>query len=227
MHPAEIGLVIFDCDGVLVDSERLSAEVLTGLMRETGIEITPQMFRDDFLGRSFAAAAARCESRTGLRLPPDFQQRYRSLLLSRMQDELKPMPGVERVLAAISAPYCLATSSSPERLATSLQATRLSTYFQGRCFTASEVSNGKPAPDLFLHAARRMNCEAKACLVIEDSEMGVRAARNAGMSVWHFVGGGHVEDGYELPPDLQVDAVVADMASLQLAMAERGLCRIG
>lgn len=217
--------MIFDCDGVLVDSEALSASVLMGMMAEIGLPITAEIFRADFLGRSFASAVVRAEGRFGCRLPEDFQFRYRDRLLARMRGQLLPMPGVFTVLEAMSAPYWLATSSSPQRLAISLSVTGLAPYFEGRGCTATEVENGKPAPDLFLLAARRMGVDPAACLVLEDSEMGVRAARAAGMKVWHFAGGSHVRDGYTLPADLRSDAVIADMHALHLALNAMGLCR--
>ena len=217
-------LVIFDCDGVLVDSEMLSARVLMGLMAEANLPITPAIFRSDFLGRSFAAAAGRAEERFQHKLPDDFQFEYRRQLLTCMETELKPMPGIHDVLSALSAPYCLATGSSPERLALSLRVTHLAPFFAGRAFTASEVQNGKPAPDLCFHAAIRMSCQPARCLVIEDSEMGVRAAQSAGMQVWHFTGGAHIKAGYRLPSGLAANRVVADMRELKSALAENGLC---
>jgi HAD superfamily hydrolase (TIGR01509 family) len=221
--PAE--LVIFDCDGVLVDSEMLSAGVLMGLMADIGLPITAEIFRSDFLGRSFASAAARAEQRFQRKLPDDFQMQYRRRLLAKMEVALHPMAGVEEVLAAMTAPFCLATSSSPERLALSLRVTGLTPYFAGRMYTASEVERGKPAPDLCLHAARRMGIDPARALVIEDSEMGVRAAAAANMQVWHFAGGAHVRAGYHLPPEVVADRVVADMADLRGALADLGLCR--
>lgn len=225
MQSPAYDLVIFDCDGVLVDSERLSAETLTVLMAEVGFTMTPAIFREDFLGRSFAAAILRCEGRTGRRLPDDFPRQYRTRLLARMRKDLKPMPGVVAVLEKMSVPFCLATSSSAERLATSLQVTGLARYFEGRCFTASQVANGKPAPDLFLLAAERMGHMASRCLVIEDSEMGVRAARNAGMAVWQFLGGGHMQGGYQLPAGIEVDSIIVDMADAKAKLAALGLCQ--
>lgn len=211
-------LIIFDCDGVLVDSEMLSASVLMGMMAEVGLPITPEIFRRDFLGRSFASAAKRTEERFGRPMPDDFQLQYRERLLARMSEELQPMGGVRALLDKLRNPYCLATSSSPPRLELSLRVTGLAPYFQGRAFTASEVKNGKPAPDLCLYAAAKMGVAPEACLVIEDSEMGVRAARAAGMKVWHFTGGAHVKQGYRLPGDLLPDRVVADMAELSRAL---------
>lgn len=220
-------LVIFDCDGVLVDSEMLSAGVLMALMSEHGLPITPEIFRVDFLGRSFASAAAQAERRFGRPLPDGFQQTYRQRLMRRMRADLKPMAGVMELLPKISCRYCLATSSSPERLAVTLGVTGLAPYFAGLSFTAAEVARGKPAPDLFLHAARLMGAEARRSLVIEDSEMGVRSGHAAGMEVWHFAGGSHVQAGYRLPDDVVPHRVVAGMADLGAALAERGLCRGG
>ena len=136
-------LVIFDCDGVLVDSEMLSAGVLMGMMAEIGLPITPEVFRADFLGRSFASAKAKTEARFGRAMPQDFQLRYRSRLLQRMKGNLRAIPDVAKVLEAMSLPFCLATSSSPERLAVSLAETGLAHWFEGRRFTASEVQKGK------------------------------------------------------------------------------------
>jgi HAD superfamily hydrolase (TIGR01509 family) len=217
-------LVIFDCDGVLVDSEMLSAGVLMGLMREIGLPITAEVFRSDFLGRSFAAAAARASERFARPLPEGFQMQYRERLLAHMAGNLKPMAGVDRVLAGMKVPFCLATSSSPARLALSLRITGLAPVFDGRCFTASQVAEGKPAPDLCLFAAERMGADPASCLVIEDSEMGIRAAQAAGMTVWHFAGGAHIHAGYRLPADVVPDRVVASMSELALGFRDLGLC---
>jgi HAD superfamily hydrolase (TIGR01509 family) len=216
-------LIIFDCDGVLVDSEMLSAAVLMGMMQESGLPITWDMFCADFLGRSFASAAARTEKRFGTSLPEDFQKRYRSRLLQHMRGRLQAMPGVQAVLINLRTPYCLATSSSPERLAVTLEETALEPWFQGKKFTASEVQNGKPAPDLFLHAALQMGVPPEHCLVIEDSEMGMRGAIAAGMEVWHFAGGAHINAGVALPPDLQECRALDSMTALHQAFVEIGV----
>ena len=222
--PRTYDLVIFDCDGVLVDSEMLSARVLMGMMAEVGLPITPEIFRSDFLGRSFAAAAARAEERFQAKLPDGFQLKYRQQLLACMQAELKPMAGIRDLLATMTVPFCLATSSSPQRLALSLQIAGLSDFFTGRAYTASEVEHGKPAPDLCFYAATRMQADVSRCLVIEDSEMGVRAALAANMQVWHFAGGAHIKAGYRLPDGVAASRVITDMAELQLAFRENALC---
>jgi HAD superfamily hydrolase (TIGR01509 family) len=225
LHDGTISLVIFDCDGVLVDSEMLSAGVLMRMMEEEGLPISPDIFRNDFLGRSFAAAAARASQRFGRPLPDDFQLRYRERLLQRMAGELHAMDGVADVLEALHVPFCLATSSSPQRLLLSLKVTALDKYFRNRTFTSSEVQFGKPAPDLFLHAASKCGVDPAKCLVIEDSEMGVRSAIAAGMKVWHFTGGAHVRAGYRLPIEVVPNRIVRDMVELRKAFAHLGLCQ--
>lgn len=216
--------MIFDCDGVLVDSEMLSASVLMEMMAESGLPITPEIFRSDFLGRSFASASRRIQERFGRPMPSDFQMNYRDRLLARMERELRPMADVEPMLSAMRVPYCLATSSSPPRLELSLRVTGLQRYFAGRAYTASQVANGKPAPDLCFYAARRMGAAPEDCLVIEDSEMGIRAATSARMAVWHFAGGAHISAGYRLPEGLSVDRVAYDMQELLRLFRETGLC---
>ena len=221
----KISLVIFDCDGVLIDSEDLSASVLSGMMAEIGLPITPQIFRSDFLGRSFASATTRVEERFGKPFPPDFQMRYRSRLLARMRGNLKSMPGVENVLKAMTVPYCLATGSSPPRLEVSMEESKLGHFFQGKSYTASLVKNGKPAPDLPLYAATAMGAKPEETLVIEDSETGVRAALAANMRAWHFIGGSHCKDAPPLPIDVKPHRVLDSMAALQDAFREIGIAR--
>jgi HAD superfamily hydrolase (TIGR01509 family) len=219
----QVSLVVFDCDGVLVDSEMLSAAVLTQAMAEIGFPISDEIFRSDFLGRSFASASQKIEARFGKAMPAGFQELYRARLMARMRGHLQAVPGVMEVLSAMRTPYCLATGSSPQRLAVSLSETGLQDYFNGSCFTASQVPNGKPAPDLFLHAAKAMAVEPAVCLVIEDSEMGVRAGLAAGMTVWQFIGGSHMKSDHALPDDVRPHRVIASMTELKRAFAEIGI----
>jgi HAD superfamily hydrolase (TIGR01509 family) len=219
------GLVIFDCDGVLVDSEMLSASVLMGLLEEIGMPISFEVFREDFLGRGFTAATRRLKDRTDKIVPPDFKDNYFDRLLRRFEAELEPMHGVEAVLHSLTTRFCLATSSTPQRLACALKSCKLAALFEGRSFTASLVQNAKPAPDLFLHAAEQCGATPADCLVIEDSEMGILAAQAAGMKVWHFAGGAHVKAGYHIAENLVPDRVIADMAELHSAFVEIGVCR--
>lgn len=196
-------LVIFDCDGVLVDSEPISAAVLIEELAALGLAITPDYVRDHCLGRSFPTVARAIRDRFALPLPEDFEQRYRRALLARFETELRPTPGITALLARLIPPRCVATSSSPPRVARTLEITGLAPLF-AEVFTASQVARGKPAPDLFLFAAERMGAAPGRTLVIEDSRPGVEAALAAGMRVLVFTGGGHLR-GHppELPPGVR------------------------
>jgi HAD superfamily hydrolase (TIGR01509 family) len=186
------GLIIFDCDGVLIDSEVISAEVLIDLARDQGLNIDRAYVRDHFLGRSFPTVAATIRAQLGVALPLDFEAAYRAELLRRFETRLAPTPGIVDLLPRLRVPACVATSSSPPRVSRSLAITGLDRFFGGRVFTASQVARGKPAPDLFLFAAAQMGAAPADCLVIEDSRPGVEAARNAGMAVVLYTGGSHM-----------------------------------
>jgi HAD superfamily hydrolase (TIGR01509 family) len=184
-------LVIFDCDGVLIDSEVISASVLIEEAAAVGIRLSREYVRDHFLGRSFPTVAATIRAEFGVPLPEDFEARYRATLLERFETGLRLTPGLMEVLPRLVVPRCLATSSSPPRLARSLSITGLDAWFPHR-FTASEVKRGKPAPDLFLLAAARMGVAPENCLVIEDSRPGILAAQAAGMQPALYTGGSHM-----------------------------------
>jgi HAD superfamily hydrolase (TIGR01509 family) len=204
-----IDLVIFDCDGVLIDSEVISARMLIAELAGYGIDMDMAFVSRHFLGRSYPVVLREVRERWGLDLPARFEADYRARLLAAFEAGLQVMPGVVEAITALDRPYCLATSSSPERLRRSLEITGLAALFAGRSFTASEVANGKPAPDLFLHAAARMGADPAACLVIEDSLNGVRAGLAAGMEVWRFTGGTHLR-GLDLtaPADARAHAAL-------------------
>lgn len=187
-----IDLVIFDCDGVLIDSEILSANVLIDQLAELNIDIDFDHVQKSYLGRSFPKVAAMISQTFDQRLPDDFEHCYRNSLLHRFQSELKHVSGIVEVLENLSIQYCVATSSSPARVNQSLNIVNLSRFFDQNIFTASEVKNGKPAPDLFLYVAKTINVNCQNCLVIEDSQPGVQAAMAAGMQVVRFVGGSHL-----------------------------------
>lgn len=219
-------LVIFDCDGVIVDSEVMSSELVMEMMEDDGMAITIEIFRQDFLGRSFASASEQCLKRFGKPLAENFLPRYKSQLLARMRESLEPIPGIAEVLGNMSCPFCLASSSSPERIKVSLEAAGVAQFFDGRAFSSAQVKHGKPAPDLFQFAASVMGADVTRSLVIEDSEMGVRAARAAGAGVWHFLGGSHLNGTGLLPADVSADREIKDTAELRRGFVEFGLCRI-
>jgi HAD superfamily hydrolase (TIGR01509 family) len=188
-----IDLVIFDCDGVLIDSEGLSARVLLSALSRLGAEVDFDYFCVNFVGRSFPTVARDIRDTFALFLPEGFERDYRRDLLAAFEKELTLTPGIARVLERLAVRSCVATSSSRERATTSLRVVGLTARFGADVFTASEVSRGKPAPDLFLHAAARMNTDPARCLVIEDSLPGVEAAESAGMQVLRYTGGAHLK----------------------------------
>ncbi|MGR3199410.1 MAG: HAD family hydrolase [Paracoccus sp. (in: a-proteobacteria)] len=214
-----IDLIIFDCDGVIADSEILSAEVLIDQLAQLGIDITLDDVRHDFLGRSFPTVAASIRDRFARALPDDFEASYRARLLDRFATELAPTPGIDAVLRALRRPVCVATSSSPPRVARTLQLLGLADRFGPHVFTASQVAHGKPAPDLFLFAAAKMGCDPDHALVIEDSVPGLQAARAAGMRALHYAGGAHLA-GHAAPDGARSFADWREFPAL-LASVER------
>jgi len=183
-------LLIFDCDGVLVDSEPLSCLIDSEVLTECGVPYTAEDVARDFTGVSIKDQIARIEAERGIRLPDDFTQRLNRTLFKRFETDLKPIEGVRNAILSLPFPRCVASSSIPERIALSLRVTGLADLFEN-IFSSTQVARGKPAPDLFLHAAQQMNTPPEDCLVIEDSIAGVQAARAAGMRVIGFTGGSH------------------------------------
>lgn len=199
-------LVIFDCDGVLIDSEIISARMLVEELAGLGVKIDLPYVAQHFLGRSYPTVMAQIRREFGLDLPPDFEDQYRARLMEAFETGLKVMPGIRDVLETLALPWCVATSSSPKRAARSLEIAGLSALVGDGLYTASMVAHGKPAPDLFLHVARDRGVAPDRCLVIEDSLNGVRAGLAAGMEVWRFTGGSHLRgQSLDAPPDARAD----------------------
>jgi HAD superfamily hydrolase (TIGR01509 family) len=178
--------VIFDCDGVLVDTEQISNTVLAGLLTQAGLPTTFEDCMRDYRGRSMTAVLQLATERHGAALPGDLADRYYAEVKRVFAHELEPVPGVVAALDRIALPSCVASSGPHHKMAMTLRHTGLWERFEGRIFSASEVQHGKPAPDLFLHAARRMGFDPAATAVIEDSVPGVEAARAAGMRALAF-----------------------------------------
>jgi HAD superfamily hydrolase (TIGR01509 family) len=218
---AVFDLVIFDLDGVLVDSERLSCGCLQTVLANSGIKLGLEEIYARFLGRGFQAVAEHYQWVHGRPVPGDFRMRLEAIVRSAFTAELQPIPGVRELLASLRAPYCLASSSGAARIALSLQLAGLAEYFDNRIFGAELVAHGKPAPDLFLHAARAMGAAPERCLVIEDSEPGIAAACAAGMTVWGFAGGSHftANDAGERLRASGAAEVFAKMDAMQSALA--------
>lgn len=213
------GLVIFDCDGVLVDSEPISIEVLVAMLAELGLSLDPADAYRLFLGRSVASICATVAQDHGLAISDRHLAEMRAVLRARFAAELQPLAGIAGALAAIRGqglPICVASSSQPDRIRHSLAVTGLLDFFAPRIYSSTMVENGKPAPDLFLHAAAAMGVAPKHCLVVEDSPAGVTAARRAGMRVFGFTGGSHALPGrlLETLAPLAPDLIFGDMAEL-------------
>jgi HAD superfamily hydrolase (TIGR01509 family) len=209
-------LVIFDLDGVLVDSEPISSRVTAVALTEAGIEISPAEVCERFLGVGTASTLRTLEAERGCRLPENFQENLRARILTVFEQELEPVPGIAALLDALPVDRCVASSSHPDRIRRSLELVSLLERFAPHLFSATMVSAGKPAPDLFLLAAAKMAAEPARCLVIEDSEVGIRAAKAAGMTAFGFTGAGHVRPKVHAPR-LQAagaDAVFAEMPAL-------------
>ncbi len=197
----DISLVIFDCDGVLIDSEIISARMLVAELEKLGLPIDLDYVTRHFLGRSYPTVMQQIRTEFGLALPPSFEDSYRENLLAAFHQELRIMPHVRHVLENIGVPFCIATSSSPRRAAMSLDLVGLTGLVEGRVFTSTMVARGKPAPDIFLFAANKMGADPAKTLVIEDSLTGIRAGLAAGMTVWRFVGGSHLGPQTPTEPD--------------------------
>lgn len=185
------GLVIFDCDGVLVDSEPIALRLLLETLAGAGLALDPEAAHARFLGRSLASTREILARDFGLELSDAALAEMRRRLYAAFRDELRPIPGIAATLDALPCGYCVASSSQPERIRLALAVAGLWDRFEGRAFSATMVARGKPAPDLFLFAAESLGYAPAACLVVEDSPAGIRAAKAAGMRVVAFTGGSH------------------------------------
>ena len=184
-------LIIFDCDGVVVDSEILSCGCLLTLLRQHEIEIDLAEVYQRFLGRNFQTVADQYVVWRKEPVPGDFRAKWEAAIRLAFSASLAAMPGIIDLLGSLKTPVCIASSSDLDRVTFSLSLEKLSGFFDGHVFTSQMVQRGKPAPDLFLHAAAVMGVSPERALVIEDSVAGVVAARAAGMTAWGFVGGAH------------------------------------
>jgi len=183
-------LLIFDCDGVLVDSEVIALETLREMLASLGRPMTMDEVDREFTGGSLADTVATAGRLLGRPLPADVGQKFGQRLLDRLRLELKPMPGVRDAILALPYRRCVASSSSPDRLKLSLEVTGLAPLFE-HVFSAVQVARGKPAPDLYLLAAKTLGEPPERCIVIEDTSRGVVAGRAAGARVVGFAGAAH------------------------------------
>ncbi|MER6975544.1 HAD family hydrolase [Streptomyces carpinensis] len=184
-----IELVIFDCDGVLVDSERIAVQVQVALGAELGWRLTEEEVVARFIGRSHAAIREQVAERLGQETATVWAERFELLHREAVDAGLVPVEGLPEALDEITLPTCVASSGSHEKMRHTLGRTGLYERFEGRIHSSTEVARGKPAPDLFLYAAERMGVAPAACVVVEDSRPGVHAARAAGMRALGYAGG--------------------------------------
>ncbi|QIY97500.1 HAD family hydrolase [Streptomyces sp. S1D4-11] len=183
-------LVIFDNDGVLVDSEPISNTILAAYLTELGHPTSYEESIRDYMGSAMHRIHELVQDRSGQRLPEEFDDVFHGRVFAAFERELQPVPGAAQLLEKLAAdevPYCVASSGSHERIRVGHRKTGLDRWFdEGRVFSSQDVGRGKPAPDLFLHAAERMGVAPQRCVVVEDSPLGVRAANAAGMDVYGF-----------------------------------------
>jgi HAD superfamily hydrolase (TIGR01509 family) len=206
-------LIIFDCDGVLIDSEVLSCRCLSEVLAGYGISLGLDQALDLFLGRSATAVLNHYQA-LGRSVPEQFYMELRTSVRAAFLAALCPIEGVGSVLEGLQIPHCVASSSDLDRVSFSLSLTGLAPHFGSRLYSAQMVERGKPAPDLFLYAAERMQAKPCNTLVIEDSVSGVTAAKAAGMTAWGFVGGSHYRsrDGKAMLLGAGADRVFERMA---------------
>ena len=203
-------MIIFDCNGVLVDGEPISAAVAADEFTRAGFPMTPQIVAHFFTGRRATDMFADVETATRRKLPVNFPAILAAATLRRIREELRPTPHAAYALTWLRGPKCVASSATLDRIRVSLETAGLVRFFEPHLFSGNDVPRGKPAPDLFLHAAAKME------VVVEDSPVGVAAAVAAGMTPIGFVGGSHVHS--HLPAQLTAAgarAVIADMRVLK------------
>jgi HAD superfamily hydrolase (TIGR01509 family) len=181
-------LVIFDCDGVLVDSEPISNRVLAECLTEIGLPTTPEESMQTYMGHWWPEILELAQARLGRPLAEGFSEMFRERQMAALAAEIEPVAGATEALDRVESPACVASNGRPEKTRLTLERCGLLERFGGRVFSAYEVERGKPAPDLFLHAARSMGADPRRCAVVEDSVLGVQAARAAGMAAFAFHG---------------------------------------
>ncbi len=214
-------LTIFDCDGVLIDSELIALDVISAMMGEYGHPMDVAACLDAYMGLHNADIVKGMEARIGRALPPGEGSRLRGRIIDRFHDELRAVEGIAAALARLPGPRCVASSSDRERIALTLRLAGLDGFFGANIFSGTEVAHGKPAPDLFLHAARAMGVAPRDCVVVEDAVAGVRAAVAAGMPVVGFTGGSHTDAGHAARlREAGAGIVIARMVDLADALAE-------
>jgi len=201
-------LVIFDCDGVIVDSEPLAAEVISDMAAELGLRITAREAQERFNGRKIAEWIKELETEVQRPLADTFIPEFRARSAERFQQDLQPVSGIQKALESLTIPYCMASSGPMAKINVTLTSTQMMAYFEGKIFSGYELQTWKPDPGLFLHAARAFAASPESCAVVEDSLAGVQAGLAAGMTVFHYQP--------ENPPQVSTDKRVVRFNSMDL-----------
>ncbi|MBJ2172998.1 HAD family hydrolase [Aureibaculum sp. A20] len=202
--------VIFDCDGVLVDSEAISTQVMVDLLKTVDYHIDIEKAIDLFTGLALKDNFTLVEKKLGRKLPKDFEETYRALSFEAFQRDLKPIKGVHTLLDKLTIPFCVASSGPINKIKLNLKVTKLSHYFNDNIFSCYQINSWKPEPDIFLHAAKTMGFKPEECVVIEDSLPGVTAAKAGGFDVYALENESNktMLAGVEVP-------IVKDMSALE------------
>lgn len=213
--------IIFDCDGVLVNTEILSAQAYRNVYARHGLTITPEAFLR-MIGLKQADILSQLRGTEGGLLPPEGDAQLTVEVLELIREHVQPTAGIADVLEGLVLPFCVASSSDIPRIRLSLGTAGLIDYFEGRILSSSMVKNGKPAPDLFLLAAETLGAEPAECMVFEDSVAGITAAKAAGMFAIGYIGGGHVPPSHrEVLLAAGADVVIAEWSEAKAVIAAR------
>lgn len=186
MNITNFDLIIFDCDGVLVDSERITNTVFAAMLNELGLAVTLEDMFDRFVGHSMKQCLEIMAKMLGEPPPITFVEQYQYRTKIALQTQLQPVRGIKEAIAQLNLPYCVASSGDHEKMRTTLGITELLPYFEGKLFSVTEVERGKPYPDVYLYAAEKMTTEPSRCVVIEDTPLGVQGGAAAGMTVFGY-----------------------------------------
>jgi HAD superfamily hydrolase (TIGR01509 family) len=189
----DVALVIFDCDGVLIDSEPIANRVFMEQLETVGLSMPLEDVMRTFVGRTRDGCIELAGRMLGRPLPEEFGRRWDLALYEALEREVKPVEGIPELLRGMTLPYCVASNGERERMQRALRAAGLLAFVHDRLFTASDVAHPKPAPDLFLHAAKTMGVEPARCAVVEDTPTGVKAGVAAGMKVFGYAGAAHAD----------------------------------
>ena len=181
-----IKCIIFDCDGVLVDSEIIGNQILISMAKEFGLEMTIETAIEKFNGRSLKDCFNQIENLINKKLPNDFETEYRKKTFEAFKNELKPINGVKKFIDGLNVSYCVASSGPIEKIVLNLTTTELINKFENKIFSSYQINSWKPEPEIFLFAAKEMGYEINECIVIEDSKAGIISAKKGGFKVYGF-----------------------------------------